>query len=263
MRPEATGAGVRPRPWSWRLLWRLPLLLLHLLIGIPLTLLTFLPPLRHLPVAGMKLHQYSHRLWARGMLWVFGIRRVCRGRLPAGAHLVVANHISWMDIVLLHALWPMWLVAKAEIRGWPLIGGLASLAGTLFIERGSEESRRRVSRRMAALLKRGDSVGIFPEAGISDEAGVGRFHPRLFAPAIRVGVPVVPVALRYTRNGQDLHDAVVFSKGENFFVNLFRLLSQPACEGQLMIGSALRGQAGGRSDLARRARDIVHDYYHA
>ncbi len=263
MTVDAEPRDVRPKPWSWRLLWRLPLLMLHVLVGIPLTLLTFLPPFRHVPIAGMELHQYSHQLWARGMLRVFGIRLLCRGRLPAGPHLVVANHISWMDIVLLHALWPMWLVAKAEIRGWPLIGLLASLAGTLFIERGSEESRRRISRRMAALLKRGDRVGIFPEAGISGEAGVGRFHARLFAPAIRVQVPVVPVALRYIRDGEDLHDAVVFSKGEDFFVNLFRLLSQPACEGQLLIGSALRGQAGGRSDLARRARDIVDEYYHA
>lgn len=245
-----------------RLAWRLPCLILHVLIGIPLTLLTFLPGLRQLPIAGMRLHQFSHQWWSRIMLRVFGIRLVCRGHLPRGAHLVVANHISWMDIVLLHALWPMWLVAKAEIRHWPMVGVLAALAGTLFIERGSEESRRKVSRRMTALLKRGERVGIFPEAGISAAAGVGRFHARLFAPAIRAGVPVVPVAIRYFRAGDgDLHDVVVFGPGKNFFTNVFALLMEPPCEGQLMIGSALRGEAGSRSDLARRARDIVTNYY--
>ncbi len=244
----------------WRLLWRLPLLLAHIVIGIPLTLISFLPGLRRLPVGGVRLHQWTHRLWSRWMLAVFGIRLRVRGALPAGPCLTVANHISWIDIVLLHALWPMWLVAKAEIRGWPLIGWLASLAGTIFIERGSESSRRRVSRRMTALLKRGERVGIFPEAGISVTAGVGRFHARLFAPAQRARVPVVPVALRYWRQG-DLHDIMVFGPGQSFFANVLRLLSQAPCEGQLMIGPALPIDDGGRSRAAAQAQEIVKEYY--
>lgn len=248
--------------WSPRLVWRLPLLLLHVLVGIPLTLLTFLPGIRNLPLGRRRLHQHGHVIWSRLMLRIFGIRLAIRGRLPDGPCLIVANHISWMDIVLLHALWPMWLVAKAEIRGWPLIGALAALAGTLFIQRGSEESRRKIGRRMTALLKRGERVGIFPEAGISDQPGVGRFHARLFAAAIRADVPVVPVAIRYYRH-YDLHEVMVFAKGENFFVNLLRLLAQPPCDGQLMIGSALRGEEGGRSVLARRANEIVKSFYDA
>jgi 1-acyl-sn-glycerol-3-phosphate acyltransferase len=245
---------------AWRLIWRLPLLLLHLLIGIPLTLMSFLPGLRNLPAGGVKLHQRTHRLWSILMLRIFGIRIHITGQLPDGPCLIVANHISWMDIVLLHALWPMRLVAKAEIRDWPVIGALSAQAGTLFIRRGSEASRRRVNRRMAALLKRGERVGIFPEAGIRAEAGVGRFHARLFAAAIRSAVPVVPVAIRYDRDG-DLHDVMVFRSGENFFVNLLRLLGQPACRGKLIIGPALVGLEGGRSVLARRSHEIVKSFY--
>jgi 1-acyl-sn-glycerol-3-phosphate acyltransferase len=245
---------------SPRLLWRLPLLLAHLLVGIPLVLLSFLPGVRDLPAGGMRLHQRAHLLWSRLMLRIFGIRLEVSGQLPDGPCLVVANHISWIDIVVLHALWPMWLVAKAEIRAWPVIGRLADLAGTIFIQRGSESSRRRVNRRMAALLKRGDRVGIFPEAGISTQAGVGRFHARLFAAAFRVEVPVVPVAIRYYR-GRDLHNVMVFGPGENFFANLLRLLAQPPCAGQLMIGAALRGGEGGRSVLARRSHEVVKSFY--
>lgn len=252
-----------PRPGSrlsWRLLWRIPLLALHVLIGIPLTLISFLPGIRNIPLGRRRLHQHTHVWWSRLMLRIFGIRLEIHGELPAGPCLIVANHISWMDIVLLHALWPMWLVAKAEIRGWPMVGSLAALAGTLFIQRGSEASRRRINRRMAALLKRGERVGIFPEAGISVEAGVGRFHARLFAAAIRADAPVVPVAIRYHREG-DLHDVMVFAPGENFLANMLRLLAQPPCEGQLMIGQALRGEKGGRSALARRANEIVKAFY--
>lgn len=245
---------------SVRLIWRLPLLAAHVLIGIPLTLISFLPFVRNLPIGDQRLHQRTHVLWSRLMLRIFGIRLDIRGQLPRGPCLIVANHISWMDIVLLHSLWPMWLVAKAEIRAWPLVGALAALAGTLFIQRGSEESRRRINRRMTALLKRGERVGIFPEAGISGQAGVGRFHARLFAAAIRAEVPVVPVAIRYHRDG-DLHDVMVFASGENFFANLFRLLVQPPCAGQLMIGGALHGLEGGRSALARRSNEIVKSFY--
>lgn len=254
---ESTRSGVR---LSVHMLWRLPLLALHLLIGIPLTLISFLPGIRNLPVGQRRLHQVTHLLWSRWMLRIFGIRLDIQGHLPSGPCLIVANHISWMDIVLLHALWPMWLVAKSEIRGWPLIGWLAALAGTLFIQRGSEASRRKINRRMTALLKRGERVGIFPEAGISSEAGVGRFHARLFAAAIRANVPVVPVAIRYYRDG-DLHDVMVFAAGESFFANVLRLLAQPPCAGQLMIGSPLRGVDGDRSILARRANEIVKSFY--
>ncbi|TVQ41161.1 MAG: 1-acyl-sn-glycerol-3-phosphate acyltransferase [Wenzhouxiangella sp.] len=250
----------RARLVSWRLVWRMPLLMLHVLVGIPLILLTFLPGLRNLPVGRRRLHQVSHVTWSRCMLRIFGIRLELHGRLPEGPCLVVANHISWMDIVMLHALWPMWLVAKAEIRGWPVIGVVSELAGTLFIQRGSEASRARVNRRMAALLRKGERVGIFPEGGIRPERGVGRFHARLFAPALRAGVPVVPVAIRYY--GQtDLHEIMVFGPGENFFANILRLLAQPGCSGQLMIGEPLSNEAGGRSVLARQAQDVVTRFY--
>lgn len=245
---------------SWRLVWRLPLLFAHLLVGIPLTVLTFLPGLRNLNVGGMRLHQLSHQLWSRIMLRIFGIRLEVKGQLPDGPCLVVANHISWMDIVLLHALWPVWLVAKAEIRGWPLIGRLATLAGTIYIQRGSEASRQRVRRRMGALLKRGQRVGIFPEGGISPEPGVKRFHARLFGAAIRADVPVVPVAIRYFREG-DLYAVMLFGPGENFFRNLLRLLSQPPCYGQLMVGSPLLADERGRSGLARRSHEVVKSFY--
>ncbi|QOC21784.1 1-acyl-sn-glycerol-3-phosphate acyltransferase [Wenzhouxiangella sp. AB-CW3] len=246
----------------WRLIWRLPLFFLHVLIGIPVTLFCFLPAVGRVPAGPMTIRQRAHQTWQSLLLRIFGIRLRISGRLPDGPCLVVANHITWLDIVILHALWPMWLVAKAEIARWPLIGALARLAGTLFITRGSTESRRRVARRMSALLKRGERVGIFPEGGIRREAGVKLFHAPLFGPAIRVGVPVVPVAIRFEREGQgNLHDTVVFAPGENFLRNLLRVMAEPPMVGRLMIGPPLIDQGDGRRRLAARAREIVKRYY--
>jgi 1-acyl-sn-glycerol-3-phosphate acyltransferase len=244
----------------WRLAWRLPLFLVHALIGLPLTLLCFLPGIHRIPVAGVPLRKRAHRTWQRITLRLFGVRLAVEGRLPDGPALIVANHISWLDIVLLQALWPMWLVAKAEIRAWPLIGWLAHMGGTLFIERGRIESRQKIARRMAALMRRGDRVGIFPEGGIKPEPGVGRFHPPLFAPAIRTRMPVVPVAIRYERD-RDLHEELVFGPNESFLRNFLRLMSEPPLTGRIMIGQPLLDYDNGRRRLAEKAGAVVKDFY--
>ncbi|HSH27386.1 MAG TPA: lysophospholipid acyltransferase family protein [Wenzhouxiangella sp.] len=253
---------MHPPPFRtpWRLIWRLPLFMLHALIGLPLTLLCFLPGINRIPVAGLPLRQRAHRRWQRITLRLFGVRMLVEGRLPDGPALIVANHISWLDIVLLQSLWPMWLVAKAEIRAWPLIGWLAQAGGTLFIVRGRLESRRKIIRRMGALMRRGERVGIFPEGGIRPERGVGRFHAPLFAPAIRTRMPVVPVAIRYERE-RDLHEEFVFGPREGFLRNFFRLMSEPPLTGRLMIGAPILDYDSGRRRLAEKAGAVVKDFY--
>ncbi len=253
---------IQPPPFRqpWRLLWRLPLFFLHALIGLPLTLLCFLPGISRVRLAGLTVRQRAHRRWQRITLRLFGVHMMVTGRLPDGPALMVANHISWLDIVLLQALWPMWLVAKAEIRSWPLVGWLAERGGTLFIVRGKSESRLKISRRMAALLRRGERVGIFPEGGIRPDPGVGRFHAPLFGPAIRAGVPVVPIAIRYERD-YDLHTEMVFGPNENFIRNFLRLMAEPPLIGRIMIGEPIVDYDNGRRGLAEQAGAVVKDYY--
>ncbi len=244
----------------WRLIWRVPLFILHIFIGLPLTLLCFLPGIKRIPVFGIPLRERAHRTWQRITLRLFGVRMDISGQLPDGPALIVANHISWLDIVLLQALWPMWLVAKAEIRAWPLIGWLAEVGGTLFIVRGRLESRQKISRRMAALMRRGDRVGIFPEGGIRPDRGVNRFHAPLFAAAIRTRMPVVPVAIRYER-GNDLHEEFVFGPGESFLRNFFRLMAEPPLTGRIMIGEPILDYDNGRRRLAEKAGAVVKEFY--
>lgn len=245
---------------GWPLLWRLPLLVVYLFLLLPLAVLTFLPGIRELPVARMKLHMWAHRQWMRGLILVFGVRLRVSGQLPPAPALVVANHISWFDIPVLHALWPMGLVAKAEIRHWPLIGRLATIAGSLYIQRGNQQSRQRVNRRMAARLRRGEMIGVFPEGGISPERGVQRFHSRLFGSAIRARAPIVPLAIRYWA-GHDLHEDVVFAPGQNLISNMFRLLAHRRIEAQVMIGEPMTDHMPGRDELARRAQSTVRAFY--
>jgi 1-acyl-sn-glycerol-3-phosphate acyltransferase len=115
--------------------------------------------------------------------------------------LLVANHISWLDVFAIHAVIPGRFVAKAEIRGWPLLGALVTRSGTLYIERGRRHAVAAINHLVARHLQAGESVMIFPEGTTSDGRVLLPFHSNLFASALHASAPVWPVALRYTDCG--------------------------------------------------------------
>jgi 1-acyl-sn-glycerol-3-phosphate acyltransferase len=111
--------------------------------------------------------------------------------------LIVANHISWLDIYALNAVRPMVFVAKAEVRHWPLIGWLAANTDTVFLRRGSCGHARLISAQIDALLSAGRDVAIFPEGTTTDGTHLLHFHGALLQAAVNAGRPVQPVALSY------------------------------------------------------------------
>ena len=136
--------------------------------------------------------------WAAGLLRVVGIRLEVHGApVDAGPVLMVANHLSWLDITVLHAGRHCRFVSKAEVHHWPIIGRLASGAGTLFIERESRRDALRVVHHMAQALRAGDVLAVFPEGTTSDGQDVLPFHANLLQAAITADAPVQPVALDY------------------------------------------------------------------
>ena len=111
--------------------------------------------------------------------------------------LLVANHISWLDILVLHAARHCRFVSKSDVKHWPLIGILATGAGTLYIERASRSDAMRVVHRMAQALKDGDILAVFPEGTTGDGVGLLPFHANLIQAAISAHAPVQAVALRF------------------------------------------------------------------
>jgi len=139
----------------------------------------------------------------------FRIRRI--GAPLPGAVLFVANHVSWLDIELMHSQRIMSFVAKAEIARWPLIGWLATRAGTIYHRRGSTHSLGAVMERVVARLREGMAVGVFPEGGTGPGDRVRTFHARIFQVAADAAVPVQPVALCYGSDERmDLEASVHF-----------------------------------------------------
>ena len=135
--------------------------------------------------------------WAQGVLRIMGIELQVHGRAHAGPVLLVANHISWLDIVVMLAAQYCRFVAKSELKAWPLVGPLATAAGTLYIERASSRDALRVVHHMAERLQAGDVLAVFPEGTTGDGVHVLPFHANLLQAAIAAQASAQAVGLRF------------------------------------------------------------------
>ncbi|MEJ2399863.1 MAG: lysophospholipid acyltransferase family protein [Xanthomonadales bacterium] len=245
-----------------RLVYRLPLLLLHLLLGTPVTVVTQYRPFRDLRLGGRPLSEVTAVLYMRTICRLFGLHIEQIGAVGAGARLLVANHISWLDIPLINSMAAVSFVSKAEINDWPVIGLMARSGRTVFHQRGSHDSASGVATVMAERLAAGGRVAIFPEGGIRPGHGVKRFHGRMFAAAIDSGAPVQPVMLRYLRDGG--HDPdMTFLPGEHFVGNFFRLLRQGPCTAHVEVLPELESTGRQRRELAAQAEAAVRAAFEA
>ncbi len=137
-----------------------------------------------------------HRAWGRGTLRILGVRVACTGPPPAGG-LVTSNHLSYLDIIVLGSALPVVFVSKSEVRNWPFVGLVATMAGTIYIDRNRKRDALRVLARMQTALDRGDAVVIFPEATSTEGATILPFRSSLLAGAARNGEPVRWLTLSY------------------------------------------------------------------
>ena len=163
--PANPSVARRPRDWRrpLRYLWRIPFLVLHLGVALPFTVLMINPLSARIELRGERLDHRIIRWWQGGLMRVFGFRLRRYGTPLPGAVMFVANHVSWIDIELMHSQRMMGFVAKAEIARWPLVGWLASRGGTIYHHRGSNDSLHGVMHQMVQRLEAGQAVGVFPE----------------------------------------------------------------------------------------------------
>jgi 1-acyl-sn-glycerol-3-phosphate acyltransferase len=223
--------------------WRLALVLVHGLHGLAIIVLRFGAydaATRHARVGW----------WSTRLLERIGVALHTRGVAPhAGAKLVVANHVSWLDIAAIHAVMPeARFVSKADVRHWPLVGRLVAGAGTLFIERERKRDALRVVHQMAAALQAGDTVAAFPEGTTGDGRMLLPFHANLLQAAIATATPVQPVLLRWFDAESAITPAVEFVGDTTLAQSLWRILR---AQGLAVEVSVLPPQASVHAD--RRA----------
>jgi len=234
-----------------RLAWRLARVVVHLCEGLATCALVF-------PFASSSRRARLTRGWSRRLL------RLCRvevehvGGVPALEHaLVVANHVSWLDIFVINALDPCLFVAKAEIRSWPVMGWLAAGAGTVFIARGNRRELRHVFKGLVEVLQQGERVALFPEGTTGLQGGVLPFHANLFEAAIDAGVPVQPYALAYVDAGGGLHPSIEYVGDTTFVDSLLRILQGPPVKARLACLAPLDSTGAHRRELALAAQEAV------
>ena len=168
---------------------------------------------------------------------------------------MVANHVSWLDIPVLGAQTPTTFVSKSEVRSWPLIGWLAVLLNTIFLERGAHQASA-CARQVGDRIKRGLSVVIFPEGTTTDGRGILPFYPRLFAAAQNPGIWIQPVALRYLDQDQPCPVAP-FVGDDALIAHLLRILRQPRLVVEVHFLDAFPAEGLSRKDLAEGCRTAI------
>ncbi len=209
------------------------------------------------PLASPETRLAQKRRWSRRLLEIYGVRIEQRGASPAPGSLLVANHISWLDVFAINAVQPAAFVAKAEVRGWPVIGWLAARAGTIFLRRGSRGHARVINEEIAAVLGRGANVAVFPEGTTTDGSHVLHFHGALLQPAIAAGHPVQPVAIAY-RDASGLRTDVAAYVGDMSLLESMRnIAGAPALTVEVWIGEPLSGDVAHRRELAAAARETI------
>jgi 1-acyl-sn-glycerol-3-phosphate acyltransferase len=252
--PAARPANDWRRPL--RYLWRTPWLLLHVLVALPVTMLLVNPLTARWSARGERVDHRVIRLWSAGLLRVFGLRTRRFGTPLPGAALFVANHVSWIDITLMHSQRVVGFVAKAEISRWPVVGWLASRGGTIYHHRGDNESLHGVMHQMVQRLEQGQGVGVFPEGRTTDGERIGVFHARIFQPAVLAAVPAQPVALKYGARGS-AQAIVAFQKNEHFLGNFLRLLGEPARVAEVHFLEPVAANDDGRRRMAEACRERI------
>lgn len=167
--------------------------------------------------------QQRIRWWSEKMLGTMGIALRVEGAPVPGASLIVSNHVSWLDIMVVHAVVPeARFVSKADVKSWPLIARLVDAAGTLYLERERKRDALRVVHAVAEALRAGQKVVVFPEGTTSTGHGLLPFHANLLQAAISSAVPVQPVALRFSDATHAVSEAVEFVGATTLAQSLWR-----------------------------------------
>lgn len=165
-----------------------------------------------------------HRL-CRSLLRHLEVEVVVEGTLPCSG-LLVTNHVSFLDIIFLGAVTPMVFVSKSDVAAWPVVGTIASCAGTVFVERRRRLDVSRVNSQVSRALNAGTLVTLFPEGTSSDGSRVLPFQPSLLQPAVEAGISITPGYLRYTGLDGERADDIAYFGDRDLMPCIIALLNR-------------------------------------
>ena len=195
--------------------------------------------------------------WSRLLCFICGLKVYVHGHKPKAPVFLVANHVSWLDIPIIHSLMLAGFVAKSEIKYWPILGWVTMVGDTLFLKRGSAESRKGVIRQIKKRLNKGRSVAVFPEGTVTDGSYLRTFHRQLVHAAIETRTPILPVAIKFLNADGSRNDQVGFLNNEFFLTHVWRVLSLPNSTVEIHCGEPVTNFESGARTVTIEARSYI------
>ncbi len=171
--------------------------------------------------------------------------------------MIIANHVSWLDIFAIHSVRTVRFLAKSEIRRWPLFGWLCAQVGTLFIELTRLRSIVQINEQVAVALGQGDVFAVFPEGRISSGNRLLPFNASLLQPAVASGAMLYPVAIRYTRADGGSCEEADYEGDKSMLDSLLLMLTQPVICARLQFLPPLACAGRHRRELAYAAAQLI------
>ncbi len=238
----------------FRILFRSSLLSAHLVTGVLLASIFLTKPLKSLDL-------YNPQTLVRHWLFLAGYFTGCRiANKPAPIQkpsLIISNHVSWLDILVLGSIYDMHFLSKEEVKKWPIIGFLTVVSGTLLIKRGAG-SEGAIGEIQQALVK-GNSVGFFPEGTTSSGEKTKAFHSRLLKPAYITDSSISVLSISYSTNGYERDHQMGWEK-QSFFEHLFYVLGQKTSLVKINVVDELKKyQHMPRKELAKHCHSLITD----
>lgn len=197
--------------------------------------------------------------WSAGVIRCLGIQVGVFGAPPqlARAQLAVSNHVSWLDIQLIHSVWRVRFVAKSEVRDWPAIGWLSARTGTLFIERGRHRHAAHINQAIHRAFADGDTIAVFPEGSTSDGRELLRFHASLLQPAVDENALIVPLALRYLHDDGSVDPAPAYVGDDSLMDTLSEIVARRRIHAEIHFLEPIDAAGANRRELAQRSHQAI------
>ncbi|MBK6756150.1 MAG: 1-acyl-sn-glycerol-3-phosphate acyltransferase [Moraxellaceae bacterium] len=198
------------------------------------------------------------KFWQKRFCRVLGLKVIVHGTAEKRPALWVSNHISWLDIPVIGAHFPVHFLSKSEVASWPVVRHLAKAAGTLYIKRGSGDAQS-VSSQMAQHLQAGRSVLFFPEGTTTNGQSLKRFYHQLFHAACITGTDIQPVVLCYTDQQGNLHQIAPFIDDDELGEHLFKVLKEKHIQVEVLVLPRVSVHGKNQRMLSAEIKTMMHD----
>jgi len=211
------------------------------------------------PFYGRERRWRAVQRWSHGIVTIAGIEVEVVGDIPESSERVlgVVNHVSWLDIQVLHSVWAVRFVAKSEVRNWPAIGWLSARTGTLFIDRSTRRRSTRINQSIHQAFADGDAVAMFPEGTTTCGDELLRFHASLLQPAIDEDALLVPVAIRYLDTAGRIERAVAYVGETSLMESVAAIVKVPRIRAEVQFLPPIESRGQTRRELAAIAHGKI------